>query len=192
MTECRSPYLILFRGDDTDFSLNKAIRFTMTDSGFDLTGMTLHFFLLGIDKEFTDFSPERSCELTFSAEETKQFPVGTSLATLYLIDENGKKHTLTTTLPVRVTLDTDEAYLNVDVSVRFPMWSIGLCNAASLRSDVDKLIEAVNALRQKTDLSYEVVKDIVDLTEEQIRDMTHDEQSELLITLQKYVVEVTK
>jgi hypothetical protein len=116
----------------------------MTDSGFDITGMTLHFSLLGVDKEFTDFSPERSCELTFSAGETKQFPVGTSLATLYLTDENGKRHTLTTTLPVRVTLDADEAYLSIGVPVCFPMFNITTCNIDELRSDVDRLIEAYN------------------------------------------------
>lgn len=188
MDKCRSPYLILFRGDDTDFSLNKAIRFTMTDSGFDLTGMTLHFFLLGIDKEFTDFSPERSCELAFSAEETKQFPVGTSLATLYLIDENGKRHTLTTTLPVRVTLDADEAYLNVGIPVRFPMFNIGTCNINELRCDVDRLIEAYNKAMEEKESSAQIVKDIAGYSEEDIRNMSIDEQTELLITLQKHAV----
>lgn len=192
MAECRSPYLILFRGDDTDFSLNKAIRFTMTDSGFDLTGLTLHFFLLGIDKEFTDFSPGRSCELTFSAEETKQFPVGTSLATLYLIDCNGKRHTLTTTLPVRVTLDADEAYLNVDIPVCFPMFNIGTCNINKLRCDVDRLIEAYNKAIEDKQSSAQIIKDIAGYSEDDIRNMSIDEQTELLITLQKYVVEDVK
>lgn len=192
MDECRSPYLILFRGDDTDFSLNKAIRFTMTDSGFDLTGMTLHFFLLGIDKEFTDFSPERSCELTFSAEETKQFPVGTSLATLYLTDKNRKRHTLTTTLPVRVTLDADEAYLNVDVPVCFPMFNIGTCNINKLRCDVDRLIEAYNKAIENKQLASEAAKEISKYSEADIRNMSQDEQAELLIALQKYVAEDAK
>jgi hypothetical protein len=164
----------------------------MTDSGFDLTGMTLHFFLLGIDKEFTDFSPERSCELTFSAEETKQFPVGTSLATLYLIDENGKKHTLTTTLPVRVTLDADEAYLNVDVPVRFPMFNIGTCNINELRSDVDRLIEAYNKALENKQITSEAARSITKYSEADIRNMSQDEQAELLIALQKYVAEDVK
>lgn len=192
MAECRSPYLILFRGDDTDFSLNKAIRFTMIDSGFDLTGMTLHFFLLGIDKEFTDFSPERSCELTFSAGETKQFPVGTSLATLYLIDHNGKKHTLTTTLPVRVTLDANEAYLNVDIPVCFPMFNIGTCNIGKLRCDVDRLIDAYNKALENKQIASEAAKDIAKYSEADIRNMSQDEQAELLIALQKYIAEDSK
>jgi hypothetical protein len=138
------PFLIIFRGDDTDHELNKSIRFVMTDSGYNLDGMTLHFSFLGIDKTFTDFDPERSCELVFTSEETKQFPVGINYATLYLIDAKGKKHTLTNTLPVKVTLNAEEAYNGLDIPVRFPMFNIGTCNINELRSDVDRLIDAYN------------------------------------------------
>lgn len=192
MDKCRSPYLILFRGDDTDFSLNKAIRFVMTDSGYSLDGMTLHFSFLGVDKEFSDFDPERSCELILTAEETKQFPVGISLATLYLIDENGKKRTLTTTLPVRVTLDADEAYLNVDIPVCFPMFNIAHCNVSKLRCDVDKLIEAYNKAMENKQSASNIASDIVKYSESDIRNMSIDEQTELLVSLRKYIEEDSK
>jgi hypothetical protein len=131
------PFLIIFRGDDTDHELNKSIRFVMTDSGYSLDGMTLHFSFLGIDKTFTDFDPERSCELVFTSEETKQFPVGINYATLYLIDTKEKKHTLTNRLPVKVTLNAEEAYNSLDIPVRFPMCNIGIYGMNKLRSNVD-------------------------------------------------------
>lgn len=186
------PFLIIFRGDDTNHELNKSIRFVMTDSGYSLDGMTLHFSFLGTDKTFTDFDPERSCELAFTAEETKQFPVGISYATLYLIDAEGKRHTLTTTLPVKVTLNAEEAYNGLDIPVRFPMWNIGMYDMSRLRSDVDRLIEAYNKAMEKKESSGEIASEISGLTEDQIRNMTHDEQSELLITLQKYILEDSK
>lgn len=186
------PFLIIFRGDDTNHELNKSIRFVMTDSGYNLDGMTLHFSFLGVDKEFSNFDPERSCELVFTAEETKQFPVGISYATLYLIDAGGKKHTLTTTLPVKVTLNAEEAYNGLDIPVHFPMWNIGMYGMSRLRSDVDRLIEAYNEVKAKQASSSAIAKEIANLTEDQIRNMTFDEQSELLITLQKYVLEDSK
>lgn len=120
------PFLIIFRGDDTNHELNKPIRFVMTDSGYSLDGMTLHFSFLDIDKTFTDFDSERSCELVFTAEETKLFPVGINFATLYLIDAKEKKHTLTNRLPVKVTLNAEEVYNSLNIPVRFPMCNIGI------------------------------------------------------------------
>lgn len=188
----KCPFLIIFRGDDTNHDLNKSIRFVMTDSGYSLEGMVLHFSFLGIDKEFSDFDPERSCELILTAEETRRLPVGISYATLYLIDSGGRKHTLTTTLPVKITLNAEEAYNGLDIPVRFPMWDIGTCDINRLRSDVDRLIEAYNKAMKNKELAGLIASEVSDLTENQIRNMTYDEQSELLITLQKYILEDSK
>jgi len=80
----------IYKGDDTGFGGIGDIVVTIATE-LDLTGFTGRFSLLGIDKTFT---PEeiaaKEFRFSYTADETKTFPLGQSTGTFYLFDTRGR------------------------------------------------------------------------------------------------------
>lgn len=119
--DCVIDYLVLFRGDDSDFALNQNI-WIQLDTDVDITGCRLFFQMMGITKELT-LDEDKASKLIFSADETKLMPIGAFDASMFLLDENNKRRTLSNKLAVKVTTNVAEAY---DCAVTISIKTVGM------------------------------------------------------------------
>lgn len=113
---CKPPhpvYIVLFRGDDTDFVGNQEIIVKITTER-DISGCKAYFKYMGNIQTFDAIPENKELHLVFSSEQTKEMPLGTWDAELYLIDENGKRMTVNNRIHMLVTNSVREAYCPED------------------------------------------------------------------------------
>ena len=113
---CKPPhpvYIVLFRGDDTDFVGNQEIIVKITTER-DISGCKAYFKYMGNIQTFDAIPEDKELHLVFSREQTKDMPLGTWDAELYLIDENGKRMTVNNRIHMLVTNSVREAYFPDD------------------------------------------------------------------------------
>ena len=113
---CKPPhpvYIVLFRGDDTDFVGNQEIIVKITTER-DISGCKAYFKYMGNIQTFDEIPEDKELHLVFSREQTKEMPLGTWDAELYLIDENGKRMTVNNRIHMLVTNSVREAYFPDD------------------------------------------------------------------------------
>ena len=113
---CKPPhpvYIVLFRGDDTDFVGNQEIIVKITTER-DISGCKAYFKYMGNIQTFDAIPEDKELHLVFSREQTKEMPLGTWDAELYLIDENGKRMTVNNRIHMLVTNSVREAYFPDD------------------------------------------------------------------------------
>lgn len=113
---CKPPhpvYIVLFRGDDTDFVGNQEIIVKITTER-DISGCKAYFKYMGNIQTFDEIPQDKELHLVFSREQTKDMPLGTWDAELYLIDENGKRMTVNNRIHMLVTNSVREAYFPDD------------------------------------------------------------------------------
>ena len=113
---CKQPhpvYIVLFRGDDTDFVGNQEIIVKITTER-DISGCKAYFKYMGNIQTFDEIPEDKELHLVFSREQTKEMPLGTWDAELYLIDENGKRMTVNNRIHMLVTNSVGEAYFPDD------------------------------------------------------------------------------
>lgn len=113
------PYIVLFRGDDTDFTWNKEVKLRLNTEA-DMTGFTATFRLLTYVKEFSEIPEDKTLVLNFSSADTAGLPTGLIDASLTLKDTNGKVRTVCNKVRVLVTTSVCEAYATGDDGV-FPI-----------------------------------------------------------------------
>ena len=113
---CKQPhpvYIVLFRGDDTDFVDNQEIIVKITTER-NISGCKAYFKYMGNIQTFDEIPEDKELHLVFSREQTKDMPLGTWDAELYLIDENGKRMTVNNRIHMLVTNSVREAYFPDD------------------------------------------------------------------------------
>ena len=113
---CKPPhpvYIVLFRGDDTDFVGNQEIVVKITTER-NISGCKAYFKYMGNIQTFDAIPEDKELHLVFSREQTKEMPLGTWDAELYLIDENGKRMTVNNRIHMLVTNSVREAYFPDD------------------------------------------------------------------------------
>ena len=113
---CKPPhpvYIVLFRGDDTDFVGNQEIIVKITTER-NISGCKAYFKYMGNIQTFDEIPEDKELHLVFSREQTKEMPLGTWDAELYLIDENGKRMTVNNRIHMLVTNSVREAYFPDD------------------------------------------------------------------------------
>lgn len=106
-------YIVIFRGDDTDFTGNQEILVKIhTDR--DISGCKAYFKYMGNVQTFEEIPEDKELHLVFSREQTKDMPLGTWDAELYLIDEQGRRMTINNRIHMLVTNSVHEAYFPDD------------------------------------------------------------------------------
>ena len=113
---CKPPhpvYIVLFRGDDTDFVGNQEIIVKITTER-NISGCKAYFKYMGNIQTFDEIPENKELHLVFSHEQTKEMPLGTWDAELYLIDGNGKRMTVNNRIHMLVTNSVREAYFPDD------------------------------------------------------------------------------
>lgn len=106
-------YLILFKGDDSDFIGNQNIVLNI-NTDLDLTGCKAHFKFLDFAQDFNEIPENKQLELVFPKSQTEKFPLGAMDAELWLEDSEGKRRTVSNRIHIVVTNSVLEAYNNED------------------------------------------------------------------------------
>ena len=101
--------IVLYRGDDTDFMGNQDIKVSL-DTELDLTGCTVHFTLLGLKRVITELDEGYSFTLTFSRDDTKDFPTGEVYAALWIEDAQSRRRTVADNIRFIITNNAQFAY----------------------------------------------------------------------------------
>ena len=109
----RHQFIVLFRGDDSDFTGNQSIVVTI-DTELDLTECKAHFRFLDFKQDFNTIPADGKLELVFPKASTKEFPLGTSNAEMWLEDSEGRRRTIINRMFIVVTNSVPEAYDNRD------------------------------------------------------------------------------
>lgn len=108
MSQCEHRYIVLFKGDDSDFSQNQTIDiFLQTD--IDTTGCKAHFQFMDFKQDFDEIPADKKLHLVFPSDKTKDFPLGAADAKLWL-EKNGKIRTASNRIHIVVTNSVKEAY----------------------------------------------------------------------------------
>ncbi len=106
-----SQFIVLFRGDDTDFVGNQQIVVEL-QTELDISGCSAHFKFLDFSQDFATIPDDKRLFLVFPAESTKDFPLGAMDGELWLVDAEGKRRTIANRIHIVVTKCVDEAYDN--------------------------------------------------------------------------------
>lgn len=111
---CHEPQrIVLFSGDDSNFVGNQTI-FIGLDTEIDITGCKAHIKYIGKTFTWDTIPSDHRLELVFSAEETKNMPLGDWNAELWLEDAQGRRRTVDNQIRIRVTKSVDDAYRSED------------------------------------------------------------------------------
>ena len=111
-TAKRHVYIVLFKGDDSDFAWNQNIEITL-ETEMDLTDFRAKFSFMDFTQEFADITSKKLV-LVFPATATSSFPLGAADASIVLYDSDGKARTIANRIHMIVTKCVDEAYANED------------------------------------------------------------------------------
>ena len=94
---CNGNVIKLVKGDSTDFNGNQFLSIIL-NTEMDLTDFNALFFLSDIIHEFDDIT-SKELEIVLSKEETAALPVGLIDGRLVLIDPQGRRITVSTSIP---------------------------------------------------------------------------------------------
>lgn len=106
-------YLIIFRGDDTDFEGNQNIDITLS-SELDLSDKKAHFKFLDFVQDWEAIPDDKVLHLKIPNAQTSKFPVGAMDAKLWLEDSQGRVRMVDNRIHIVVTDRVDEAYDSKD------------------------------------------------------------------------------
>ena len=106
-------YLIIFRGDDTDFEGNQNIDITLS-SEMDLSDKKAHFRFLDFTQDWDAIPEDKILHLKIPNAQTSKFPVGAMDAKLWLEDSQGRVRMVDNRIHIIVTDRVDEAYDSKD------------------------------------------------------------------------------
>lgn len=106
-------YLILFRGDDTDFEGNQNIDITLS-SEMDLSDKKAHFKFLDFTQDWETIPEDKILHLVIPNAQTSKFPLGAMDAKLWLEDSQGRVRMVDNRIHIVVTDRVEEAYNNDD------------------------------------------------------------------------------
>lgn len=103
-------YLELFKGDDTDFSLNQGICIKLV-TDYDLAGLTAHVKFYDYEQTFYPIV-DKKLPLSFPGTVTSKFPLGRGLAKIWLTEPNPdgsgtRRRTIANDLKIIVTNKID-------------------------------------------------------------------------------------
>lgn len=113
MATTKHEYIVLFRGDDSNFTGNQEIIVELKTT-LDLTGCKAHFKFLDFQQDFATIPADKKLHIVFPATATKNFPIAAMDAELWLEDANQKRRTVENRIHVVVTKSVGEAYDNDD------------------------------------------------------------------------------
>lgn len=99
-------YLEIFKGDDSDFSLNQRISIKLL-CDYDLSGMTAEVQVYDYIQTYNPIPANKRLPLVFPAAVTKKFPLGRCMAKIRLFDKDGKRRTIENKLGVIITNSID-------------------------------------------------------------------------------------
>lgn len=102
----REGYIEVFRGDDSDALGYQTITATI-QTEVDLSGCSAHFVFLDFEQVFTEIPEDKRLTIVIPASQSRKFPVGIQFATVYIVDNEGKKRTFSTNVPVIVKNRTE-------------------------------------------------------------------------------------
>ena len=111
--EEKNQYIVLFKGDDSDFVGNQQILLKL-ETELDLTGCKAHFRFLDFKQDFDEIPADKTLKLVFPKAQTAKFPLGAMDAELWLEDSTGKRRTVANRIHVVVTNSVKQAYDNDD------------------------------------------------------------------------------
>lgn len=106
-------YIVLFRGDDSDFVGNQSIYITL-DTELSLEGCKAHFRFLDFTQDFDEIPEDKKLLLVFPKDKTAKFPLGAMDASLTLEDSLGRIRTASNRIHIVVTNSVNEAYCSED------------------------------------------------------------------------------
>lgn len=106
-------YLILFRGDDTDFAGNQNIDITLS-AEIDLSDKKAHFKFLDFTQDWETIPEDKILHLVIPNAQTSKFPLGAMDAKLWLEDSQGRIRMVDNRIHIVVTDRVEEAYSNDD------------------------------------------------------------------------------
>ena len=106
-------YIVLFRGDDSDFVGNQSIYITL-DTELSLEGCKAHFRFLDFTQDFDEIPEDKKLLLVFPKDKTAKFPLGAMDASLTLEDSLGRIRTASNRIHIVVTNSVREAYCPED------------------------------------------------------------------------------
>lgn len=106
-------YIVLFKGDDSDFRGNQEIIIELK-TRISLAGCKAYFKFLNYLQEFESIPEDGKLRLVFSKEVTEKFPLCVADGKLWLEDENGKERTVDNRIHICVTNSVPEAYCSCD------------------------------------------------------------------------------
>lgn len=98
-------YLEIFKGDDTDFSLNQTISIKLI-TDYSLDGCTAHVKFYDYVQTFYPIT-DNKLPLVFPSSATSKFPLGRGSAKIWLTDGEGKIRTVANDLKILVTNNVD-------------------------------------------------------------------------------------
>ena len=109
----RPSYIVLFKGDDSDFECNQSVDIVI-NTELDTTGMKAHFRFMDFVQDFDSIPENKTLSLVFPNAKTSEFPLGAADATLRFEDASGKFRTISNRIHIVVTNSVHEAYENED------------------------------------------------------------------------------
>ena len=109
----RPSYIVLFKGDDSDFEGNQSVDIVI-NTELDTTGMKAHFRFMDFVQDFPSIPENKTLSLVFPNAKTSEFPLGAADATLRFEDASGKFRTISNRIHIVVTNSVNEAYDNED------------------------------------------------------------------------------
>lgn len=115
MNSCtsRPQYIVLFKGDDSDFRGNQEIIIELKTQ-IPLTGCKAYFKFLNYIQEFPEIPEDGKLTLIFPRSETEKFPLCVADGKLWVEDDNGKERTVDNRIHICVTNSVPEAYCSCD------------------------------------------------------------------------------
>ena len=135
--EEKHQYIVLFRGDDSDFVGNQQILLKL-ETELDLTGCKAHFRFLDFKQDFDEIPTDKTLELVFPKSSTANFPIGEMDAELWLEDSIGKRRTVANRIHVVVTNSVKQAYDNDDPQAITVVITSGSAESISWNNITDK------------------------------------------------------
>ena len=109
----RPQYIVLFKGDDSDFIGNQEIIVELKTQ-IPLAGCKAYFKFLNYIQVFSEIPEDGKLTLVFPRSETEKFPLCVADGKLWLEDGNGKERTIDNRIHICVTNSVPEAYCSCD------------------------------------------------------------------------------
>lgn len=120
-------YIILFKGDDSDFTDNQTIEVKL-DTTLDLTNCKATFKFLDYVQTFDSIPATKILTLTFPADQTKLWSLGSFDAEMWLTDANNRRRTVANRIHIVITKSVKEAYESEDTQAITVNFSGGGCS----------------------------------------------------------------